>query len=113
MRTLFAGTPNSTWLSTSPRTRRPQICFVLDLCITDYSSVMFDFTVTGKPLLFFTPDYERYMNEQRGVYFELRSGTRPHAEHDGRGGGGRRQRNDQAAMVRALRRVDPTVQRLG
>jgi CDP-glycerol glycerophosphotransferase (TagB/SpsB family) len=33
---------------------------------------MFDFTVTGKPLLFFTPDYERYMNEQRGVYFELR-----------------------------------------
>ena len=43
-----------------------------DLCITDYSSVMFDFTVTGKPLLFFTPDYERYMNEQRGVYFELR-----------------------------------------
>ena len=43
-----------------------------DLCVTDYSSVMFDFTVTGKPLLFFTPDYERYMNEQRGVYFELR-----------------------------------------
>ena len=43
-----------------------------DLCITDYSSVMFDFTVTGKPLLFFTPDYERYMKEQRGVYFELR-----------------------------------------
>ena len=43
-----------------------------DLCITDYSSVMFDFTVTEKPLLFFTPDYERYMNEQRGVYFELK-----------------------------------------
>ena len=43
-----------------------------DLCITDYSSVMFDFTITGKPLLFFTPDYERYMNEQRGVYFELK-----------------------------------------
>ena len=45
-----------------------------DLCITDYSSVMFDFTVTDKPLLFFTPDYERYMNEQRGVYFELKIG---------------------------------------
>ena len=42
-----------------------------DICITDYSSVMFDFTVTGKPLLFFTPDYRRYMNDLRGVYFEL------------------------------------------
>jgi CDP-glycerol glycerophosphotransferase len=43
-----------------------------DLCMTDYSSVMFDYAVTGKPMLFFTPDYERYVNEQRGVYFELR-----------------------------------------
>jgi CDP-glycerol glycerophosphotransferase (TagB/SpsB family) len=42
-----------------------------DICLTDYSSVMFDFTVTGKPLLFFTPDYERYMNDLRGVYFDL------------------------------------------
>jgi CDP-glycerol glycerophosphotransferase len=43
-----------------------------DICLTDYSSVMFDFTVTGKPLLFFTPDYERYINDLRGVYFDLR-----------------------------------------
>lgn len=42
-----------------------------DVAITDYSSVMFDFTVTGKPLLFFTPDYDSYLNELRGVYFDL------------------------------------------
>lgn len=43
-----------------------------DLCITDYSSVMFDFTVTGKPVLFFAPDYERYVHSERGSYFDLR-----------------------------------------
>ena len=45
---------------------------VADSCLTDYSSVMFDFTVTGKPVVFFTPDYERYVDELRGSYFDLR-----------------------------------------
>ena len=42
-----------------------------DLCVTDYSSVMFDFTVTGKPILFFVPDLNEYRDEIRGMYFKL------------------------------------------
>lgn len=42
-----------------------------DLAMTDYSSVMFDYTVTGKPLLFFVPDIDRYTSTLRGVYFDL------------------------------------------
>jgi CDP-glycerol glycerophosphotransferase len=38
--------------------------------VTDYSSVMFDFTVTGKPVLFLAPDLERYRAE-RGFYFDF------------------------------------------
>ncbi len=48
-----------------------QLFLVADALVTDYSSVMFDFTVTGKPLFFFTPDLERYRRTLRGFYFDL------------------------------------------
>jgi CDP-glycerol glycerophosphotransferase (TagB/SpsB family) len=42
-----------------------------DLMVTDYSSTMFDFAITGRPLLFYTYDLESYRDEQRGFYFDL------------------------------------------
>jgi CDP-glycerol glycerophosphotransferase (TagB/SpsB family) len=42
-----------------------------DALITDYSSVMFDFSVTGKPIFFFTPDLDHYREQLRGFYFDL------------------------------------------
>jgi CDP-glycerol glycerophosphotransferase len=42
-----------------------------DLMITDYSSTMFDFAITGRPMLFFTYDLEYYRDELRGFYFDL------------------------------------------
>jgi CDP-glycerol glycerophosphotransferase len=42
-----------------------------DLLVTDYSSTMFDFAITGRPILFFTYDLEYYRDELRGFYFDL------------------------------------------
>ena len=42
-----------------------------DVAITDYSSIMFDYSVTGKPMLFFVPDLDDYRDRRRGVYFDL------------------------------------------
>jgi CDP-glycerol glycerophosphotransferase (TagB/SpsB family) len=42
-----------------------------DLMVTDYSSTMFDFAITGKPQLFFTYDLDRYRDQLRGFYFDL------------------------------------------
>jgi CDP-glycerol glycerophosphotransferase len=42
-----------------------------DALVTDYSSVMFDFSVTGKPMYFLVPDMEHYRGELRGFYFDL------------------------------------------
>jgi len=42
-----------------------------DVLVTDYSSTMFDFAVTGRPILFFTYDLEHYRDELRGFYFDL------------------------------------------
>lgn len=42
-----------------------------DVMITDYSSVMFDFSATGRPMIFFVPDLDDYRDSIRGVYFDL------------------------------------------
>nr|WP_284290061.1 CDP-glycerol glycerophosphotransferase family protein [Angustibacter aerolatus] len=43
-----------------------------DALVTDYSSVMFDFAVTGKPLVFYTYDFEHYRDDLRGFTFDPR-----------------------------------------
>ena len=52
-----------------PETAR--LLLAADALITDYSSVMFDFSVTGKPVFFLVPDLEHYRGELRGFYFDL------------------------------------------
>lgn len=42
-----------------------------DICITDYSSVFFDFANLRRPMLFFAYDYEDYKGEIRGMYFDM------------------------------------------
>jgi CDP-glycerol glycerophosphotransferase len=43
---------------------------VADAVLTDYSSVMFDFAITGRPMAFYASDYELYQ-QLRGSYFDL------------------------------------------
>jgi CDP-glycerol glycerophosphotransferase (TagB/SpsB family) len=42
-----------------------------DALVTDYSSVMFDYSVTRRPMIFFTPDMAAYRDALRGTYFDL------------------------------------------
>ena len=42
-----------------------------DVLLTDYSSAMFDFAVTGKPIVLFTHDLDEYRDGVRGFYFDL------------------------------------------
>ncbi len=42
-----------------------------DVLITDYSSVMFDYSLTGKKIIFFAYDLEEYTNDLRGTCFDL------------------------------------------
>ncbi|WP_052440967.1 bifunctional glycosyltransferase/CDP-glycerol:glycerophosphate glycerophosphotransferase [Streptacidiphilus anmyonensis] len=44
---------------------------VSDVLVTDYSSAMFDFAVTGRPMLFFTYDLELYRDTLRGFYIDF------------------------------------------
>lgn len=46
-----------------------------ELLITDYSSVFYDFLLTGHPVLFFPYDYEYYMTEDRGFVLPYNENT--------------------------------------
>ncbi|GAB2847897.1 hypothetical protein GCM10022221_54160 [Actinocorallia aurea] len=42
-----------------------------DVLVTDYSSTMVDFAGTGRPVVVFAPDLDRYRDEIRGLYLDL------------------------------------------
>ena len=44
---------------------------VSDMLITDYSSVMFDYSILNRPMFFFMYDLESYRDELRGFYFDI------------------------------------------
>jgi CDP-glycerol glycerophosphotransferase len=50
-----------------------ELYLAADVLVTDYSSVMFDFAVTRKPILFFTYDLAHYRDVVRGFYFDFES----------------------------------------
>lgn len=48
-----------------------ELLLVADILVTDYSATMFDFAVTGRPMLFFTYDLEHYRDTLRGFYLDF------------------------------------------
>ena len=45
-----------------------EILSVTDVLISDYSSIFYDFMLTGKPILFYVPDAEKF-EDYRGLYY--------------------------------------------
>jgi CDP-glycerol glycerophosphotransferase len=44
---------------------------VADVLVTDYSSSMFDFALTDRPIVLYQPDQTAYLDD-RGAYFDIR-----------------------------------------
>lgn len=58
------------WGESQPLTTG-ELLFSADLLITDYSSVLFEYLLLDKPLLFFAPDLETYGSD-RGWYLSYK-----------------------------------------
>lgn len=48
-----------------------RLYLVADMLITDYSSVMFDYSLLKRPMFFFAYDLEDYKDHLRGFYFDF------------------------------------------
>lgn len=55
---------------------------ISDLLITDYSSVMFDFAILKRPMLFYSYDMAHYKERLRGFYFDYSKVPGPIAEDE-------------------------------
>lgn len=51
-----------------------------DILVSDYSSILFDYSIMDKAMVCFTFDYDEYA-EKRGVYFDIREQL-PYAENE-------------------------------
>jgi teichoic acid ribitol-phosphate primase len=51
-----------------------ELMLVSDVLVTDYSSAIYEFSLLGRPMVFFAPDYEAY-EQERGFYFDYRTGV--------------------------------------
>ena len=57
----------------------------VDLLITDYSSIFFDFLLTDKPVLFYPYDIDDYLTLDRSMYDEYETVTPGHKTYDFQG----------------------------
>lgn len=48
-----------------------ELLYVSDFLITDYSSLMFDFLFTRRPVVLYVPDLDEYTASDRGLYFNI------------------------------------------
>jgi CDP-glycerol glycerophosphotransferase len=74
-----------------------ELLLATDVLVTDYSSLLFDFAVTQRPMLFFTYDLEDYRDRLRGLYFDPARMPGPHLRTS-------------ADVVAAIRDVDAVAQ---
>lgn len=47
------------------------ILIIADILVSDYSSIVSDFVLLHKPLVFYIYDYEHYVSECRNLYFDM------------------------------------------
>ena len=82
-------------------TRYPDVAdlfLAADALVTDYSSVMFDFVLTDRPVVLLVPDLDQYRDVERGFYFDIESRSPGPAGRDHRRG---RRRAARARRARA------------
>lgn len=63
-----SGSPRVRWM-TDPALDVYELLTECDVLITDYSSIMFDFLLTDRPVVLGAFDLEEYVQDERGMYF--------------------------------------------
>lgn len=54
---------------TNEQTESQQLLLAADVLITDYSSCYIDYLLLNRPIIFYAFDYERYLKQDREMYF--------------------------------------------
>ena len=50
-----------------------ELMLISDILITDYSSIMIEYSILNRPTVFFTYDLDEYLENERGFYYDFKS----------------------------------------
>lgn len=50
-----------------------ELMLISDMLITDYSSIMIEYGILDRPIIFFTYDLDSYLSNERGFYYDFKS----------------------------------------
>ena len=50
-----------------------ELMLISDILITDYSSIMIEYSILNKPTVFFTYDLDEYLANERGFYYDFKT----------------------------------------
>lgn len=63
---------NQSYIDCSDFKNEQELLLISDFLISDYSSIMIEFCLLNKPIIFFTYDYDTYIANDRGFYFDFK-----------------------------------------
>ncbi|MBQ6185624.1 MAG: CDP-glycerol glycerophosphotransferase family protein [Bacteroidales bacterium] len=58
-----------------------ELMLVSDLLVSDYSSIFFDYSILGRPMICYAYDYQEYQ-DKRGMYFDIREELHSYVEDE-------------------------------
>ncbi|MDL2246089.1 CDP-glycerol glycerophosphotransferase family protein [Methanobrevibacter sp. OttesenSCG-928-K11] len=61
---------NKNFLDLTDFENEQELLLISDILITDYSSIMIEFAILNKPIIFFAYDLDYYLSNDRGFYFD-------------------------------------------
>ena len=50
-----------------------ELMLISDIMITDYSSIMIEYAILNRPIIFFTYDLDSYLANERGFYYDFKT----------------------------------------
>ena len=63
---------NGDYIDCSDYQNEQELLLISDILITDYSSIMIEFALLNKPVIFFAYDLDNYMDNERGFYLDYK-----------------------------------------
>lgn len=61
------------YIDVSGHESEQELMLISDIMITDYSSIMIEYSVLDRPTVFFTYDLDEYLANERGFYYDFKS----------------------------------------
>lgn len=65
-------TSQGNYINVSDFESEQELMLISDMLITDYSSIMIEYGILNKPIVFFTYDLDSYLANERGFYYDFR-----------------------------------------